>query len=431
MEPMVLWRKTHRLLCEAGERALCRCGGQGAAEETAARVTAPVLYGFCRWVLGTAQKRGWKRLYFLARDGWVLRQICEELCRQEGWDTDCRYLYVSRLALRKACFHLTRDWEQLFQPSLHTTLRGILSRMGLDAGRFGEWGLEKEELDKPLLREELFEMQKRLSQNDAFSKAVLSVSEEAFKPAMGYFEQEGLLDGEKIVLVDTGWTGSMQRTLRILLESGGWKGEISGLYFGLYVPPVSVADGEYQSWYFAPESSAGRKASLCNNVVEAMCAAPHGMTLGYEEKNGRWEPVLAQSRGSRQAIFRRRDIVLAFCREMQGLCCPEEELLACARRMMGKLCKNPSVSQALAFAGVLFCDDVGEGYLSPLAVPVSRRVLREYTVFRRLKKGKKPKPLFWPEGCLALSPVKWQGWYRLNLYGWELLRQLYQKRQGK
>lgn len=62
--------------------------------------TAPVLLDYVQWVLKEAQARNITTLYFLARDGFVLREIAERVCMKDRIPIHCRYLYCSRASLR-------------------------------------------------------------------------------------------------------------------------------------------------------------------------------------------------------------------------------------------------------------------------------------------------------------------------------------------
>ena len=73
-------------------------------------VLGPALGSFTQWLLANAMARGVRRLYFLARDGYLMRQAGEILCQTLGLPVDCRYLYCSRYALRLPNFH--RDQNQ-------------------------------------------------------------------------------------------------------------------------------------------------------------------------------------------------------------------------------------------------------------------------------------------------------------------------------
>ncbi len=119
-----------------------------------AQYAAPALYAFCRWIVDTAAARGWKRLYFLSRDGYWMRMLCEEISRTLGLELECRYLYASRMAWRAPCFHLAGEegWEQLFQPAPGITLLGVLGGVGLSREEASHWadlaGIPPEERER-------------------------------------------------------------------------------------------------------------------------------------------------------------------------------------------------------------------------------------------------------------------------------------------
>lgn len=69
-------------------------------------VLAPTLYEFVLWVLQEALQSGKKRLYFLARDGYQMYLAARQLCKQYDLDIECRYLKVSRYAVRVPEYHL-------------------------------------------------------------------------------------------------------------------------------------------------------------------------------------------------------------------------------------------------------------------------------------------------------------------------------------
>ena len=66
----------------------------------------PILFDYVWWILYQAQQRGIQRLYFLARDGYLLREIAQQFCARFGLKIECRYLYCSRAALRMPSYHL-------------------------------------------------------------------------------------------------------------------------------------------------------------------------------------------------------------------------------------------------------------------------------------------------------------------------------------
>ena len=108
---------------------------------------------------------------------------------------------------------------------------------------------------------------------------------------LGYLEQEGLLDETPMALADSGWTGSMQKEINQALKILGKSGQLSGYYWGLYELPEGIKRENYHCYYFSPEKGLRKKVHFSNSLFESIFSAPHGMTTGYEKKNGRWEPV--------------------------------------------------------------------------------------------------------------------------------------------
>ena len=60
---------------------------------------APVITVFMEWVIRSSEKAGLKRLYFLARDGWLWMRAAEYVRQEVGAELEFRYLCVSRKTL--------------------------------------------------------------------------------------------------------------------------------------------------------------------------------------------------------------------------------------------------------------------------------------------------------------------------------------------
>jgi predicted HAD superfamily hydrolase len=65
--------------------------------ETGATVAGPLFYGFVRWTLAEARRRGLRRLYFLARDGQIFHRIAQAIQAVEPFGISCEYLHASRV----------------------------------------------------------------------------------------------------------------------------------------------------------------------------------------------------------------------------------------------------------------------------------------------------------------------------------------------
>lgn len=189
-------------------------------------VLAPALHGFVCWVLREAAAAGTKRLYFLARDGYLMYQAADKICKKLQLPISCKYLSCSRYSIRVPMYHrnYTEALEYICRGGIDLTMDRILNRGALEEQ-------EKQNVLE-MLNEEfqrnsqtMFRMQENipyakleqirqaLEKNIYFRNCLESHSREALPGFEGYLEQEGLLDDIPSALVDSGWIGSMQKVL--------------------------------------------------------------------------------------------------------------------------------------------------------------------------------------------------------------------------
>ena len=63
-------------------------------------VAGHILYSYVDWILKQAVGRGINHLYFIARDGFILKQVGEIIANTKGYDICMHYLYGSRSSWR-------------------------------------------------------------------------------------------------------------------------------------------------------------------------------------------------------------------------------------------------------------------------------------------------------------------------------------------
>ncbi|SKB94969.1 hypothetical protein SAMN06296386_11036 [Lachnospiraceae bacterium] len=59
-----------------------------------------ILYSYIKWVIEYSKSNGIRKLGFIARDGYILRQIADRIIAENGYDISTVYLYGSRKAWR-------------------------------------------------------------------------------------------------------------------------------------------------------------------------------------------------------------------------------------------------------------------------------------------------------------------------------------------
>ena len=399
---------------------------------------APVLCDYVYWVLKEAEKHGITTLYFLARDGYTLRKIAGEICEKKNFSIECKYLYCSRASLRMPSYHILEKKEiynLLFLGGYHVSLQSFFERAEIPREKWScilkESGIPcNVDLERELTHWEICDYRNHFERSNLFFHLLIQNSKNAYPNTIAYFRQEGLLTQETVGIVDSGWAGSMQRSLRQLLQSAGFKGKIVGFYFGMYEEPKEPEDGEYSCWYFSRKRSKLNKILFCNNLFECFLFAPHPMTISYQKCGMRVEPVFACSTKEYATKEQIKEQILGImsgaekCMNHLDSSCKRSE--AVLRHIMAF--PNQNISQV--YGNFLFCDDITERYQIPLVDKSQEKALKQYIlpkrVFRKIFKWGKREPfveLYWPYGTIAQIQNRWKKWwYWINFFLWQCLK---------
>ncbi len=408
-------------------------------------VMAPALNLFVLWVLQEAERMGIRRLYFLARDGFCMRTLAEMYCEKLGIGIQCRYLYCSRYSLRLPVYH--RDPEEALAyicgGGLGFSMERILIRSGFtrqDAEEIFPLLGYSGRLEDVISDDRLPEIRELLASCPAYMERLRQRSREAEGPLRRYLEQEGLLEDCSMALVDSGWTGTTQKSLNDMLRWMGKQNGVGGFYFGLYTYPKS--EHPYRGFWFSPEKSPDRGLLFNGGVFEALLAAPHGTTVGYRERDGRMEPVLGavQEQSARFFEVARMRYVSYAGRLLESLDPGALRTLETEKKMnslsgsMMELMWNPTRQEAETFGALPFSDDLKDKHLQPLAAPLTGAELnRNHVLYRLIRKIKKEKTAVsdtaWYEGSAVLSG-RGSAWHRINFLAVRAIRALREKRKN-
>ncbi len=385
---------------------------------------APVMIEFVRWVLFSAVAAGKKRLYFLARDGWQMYMAAQHIVERYHMDIECRYLKVSRYAVRVPEYHLlgASCVERICVGGIDVTFGKLMERAGLSHGQglavAGECGYANR-YDEILDYQEIKGIKEILRNHQGFLAWVYEQSRLAYPAAVGYFKQEGLLDGTAYALVDSGWTGSLQQSIKNLCASAlGCDAKtflLQGYYFGLYELPDDEDKSCYHSFYFGPRDNMRRKVYFSNSLFEAVFSAPHGMTHHYEEHQGKYVAVFdMKDNPNGDAIEAYARQLAAFMELCSDLSVPD----SCAawdyklvEALLFQLMAKPAKEEVEVFGNILFCDDVLENSMQEVSVALSDDEIKNQHLANKLliKSGLKKGVLresAWIEGSIVKKGVK-------------------------
>ena len=372
---------------------------------------APVLIEFTAWTLQKAAGSGKKRLYFLARDGWQMYLAAKELVKAMGLDIDCRYLRVSRYALRVPEYHLLGEkcLDRICIGGIDVTFEKIMKRAALTDSQAMEIAMLcgwQSRYKNILNYQEIVSLKSELYKQKKLFEYIYQHSREAYPAAVGYFRQEGLFDDVPYAFVDSGWTGTQQQSLKNLLAS--IKPDISaeGYYFGLYeVPDNSAASGLlYHGFYFMPENGLKRKVYFSNSLFEAVTSSPEGMTLGYSEHGKEYTCVFdlpenvnaVKIQADSDALKKYLPLLCNICNNNKlrsgqpGKSLffknskEERRRIKMLYRLMSLWMGNPTEAEVKAFGSLLFSDDMLEGSLQMVSKDLSESDIKNQRFIRKL-----------------------------------------------
>lgn len=395
-------------------------------EGYAQNIVEPVMVEYTKWVISECRQRNIDKVYFLARDGYLLHLIAKKICEVNGINMDIRYLYCSRYSLRIPTFNLidSEKYDVLFLKSCRCTLSTVLKRAGLNDEQCEELSRSLSvDQSKILDNKEFKSIKEQLINNPKFNKILEENSASAYKNIVDYFSQEGLFDGD-IVLVDSGWTGSMQRSIRQIADSVNFKGKITGFYFGMYKAP-KPEDGEYLTYYFSAKTGKKRKINFNNNVFECMLSANHGMTIGYERLNGSMVPILQTIKNDNMytLVQTQIDSVMKDIDSQKGKLNIDnfdtKKSIKYIYPILKKVIIYPTIKQVEMLSNIYFCDDITGSYQIPLVDKNSTKLMKDNMILPQIGRmifGKKYAldKVYWPYGVIAYQPKILRPWYRSN-----------------
>lgn len=177
---------------------------RSAAFQVGASCASLIFLPYVAWIIQSALEMNLSELYFVARDGYLLKKIADIYIDKNHLNIKTKYLYGSRQA-----------WDY------------------------------KEEDEKSLL--------------------------------IQYLGQEITVLDDRFGLVDTHGTGKSVSRIAGLLKT-----RIKAFYYVLLEPPYEKNCDFYVY-----------SADTYNGIIEALCRAPHGVTLGYQDRSNTVIPILS------------------------------------------------------------------------------------------------------------------------------------------
>lgn len=263
--------------------------------EFGAKYVFPIYYGFTRWLYELTKYE--ENLFFLARDGYIIKQIYDLFCEKEENKIFTNYIYVSRKVLQIPILAAMPSLDQLIRKLTDRTdldkdeftLREILGKVGIKDMKKAEKYKEAFgflSVDEKVPFHKLYMAQNLIVKLSEEVRANFEIKRKLLEK---YFEQEKVDCWDKINIMDIGWKGSSQEAIEKILNK-----EVTGYYFGTADTLSRNKFCDMYGWIFDdwnPTDIAGEIYRYIN-MYELLFSAPHGSTVDYKEEEGKVVPVL-------------------------------------------------------------------------------------------------------------------------------------------
>lgn len=250
-----------------------------------ASLAGPILFPYIYWLLDQAQKRGIERLYFIARDGYILKLIADLIIKENNLPLKTKYIYGSRKAWRISALKVEDDelYRQFVQFTMYEPKKVNQA-----------FGLTKEEflsiLPKNLHNYSTHKPDNRLAEYLYENKDVLKFAIEKNKAqkecVINYLKNTIDCTDDKFAFVDLDGSGLTQNCLARLMNNFYYK-NIKSFYYA--VTPACCRSLNLEKYYYYT-----LKRGNMGNMLELLTRAPHGQTLKYANQDKNFEPILEQ-----------------------------------------------------------------------------------------------------------------------------------------
>jgi predicted HAD superfamily hydrolase len=376
----------------------------------------PMTVGFCQWLQQTLQSEGLEHAYFMLRDGHLFYETYKVLFADDPNACPASTLESSRRAMLVPVIGIAPDFAI---PSLLAGIgprpvREFLERLGIDANRFAPeariagFSSLDEEVDATV---EITRLLKFIVQKPIL-QALLDRGKIERETMLVYLEEQQVTRRAKVAVVDLGWSGTIQKSLHLLLAKDAPAVKLTGFYLATFSEAIhSIVPGvQVRSWLAHRGEPANTKNQIGAflNLFE-MVYTSTGRSLLYFEKARRGSAgnitAVRQAPDKSEEQVAQLDAIhagtLAFAEDFKRLHTGRDLPAlspAIAAEEFFRVINQPTAEEALLLSPLVHCDNLGStsihvaAELRPTSDPA--QLLDDY------------KKAAWKQGILALPTAE-------------------------
>ncbi|HPC47330.1 MAG TPA: glycosyltransferase, partial [Deltaproteobacteria bacterium] len=258
-------------------------------------VFGPILLAFTRWLSRESERRGITHLLFLAREGFLLKELFEmfapSFCDKSARAT---YLLCSRRANSMSAIETEADIKEILEAPYQGTLANLIeTRFGIDpevASRAGGYSHEKLHEDVLVLPGNIDEVHRDILR---LRDVILASAEEERSSYLAYLDELGVGEKGRTAVVDIGFAGTIQKYLQRLTGI-----ELEGFYFVTNDKARRSPSCDNMSACFGNfvDGTQGNPIYNYSLLLEAVLTAPDGQFVRFDTDGN---PVFGKNANTR------------------------------------------------------------------------------------------------------------------------------------
>lgn len=366
-------------------------------------IAGPVLLKF---VIDTLQKAKGKRIYFVARDGYILYKIAQLVIKAHDIEADIRYLYVSREAIILSMLggpDGEKYYPQLSKIFSLSSVINVLKKLKVQDESIINSGISEKDLERQISTLDRDDL-KQIIFNDIIYSDILKESNRRKERLMGYLEEVGMLDGHDIALVDVGWNLTIHDLLAEFLSTH--KIVPDGYYFGINNVNCHVDYGVKTGFMYDKRKGDKGISIGSSRIIEVFCSAPHGKTMDYHSDGKTFKPIFKDYESKYLIRWGVRDLeegILSFVRsilQFNGKLMPKDPDQDILKELIKLFWEKPTKQEVLTWGAYPFSIASDESWVRTLYKKISLPKL----LFINFKDGKLPYDdhHHWPNASLYM-----------------------------
>lgn len=265
-------------------------------EKLGFEVFGPLIYGFCKWLHREFEEKAIEKVFFLAREGALFKNIYETLYPKDN--RIIKYLYVSRKSLVPPTYWIKPNFDDVVSSiakSKSVSVKNVIKRWGLEPNKFTNQvqaaGLQEEELvDGRFLKDN----EKIRKLYDLLQYSVIDESKTQYEKLKGYLEQESF--GGRCAIIDIGWNGGMQNAFEKIASVWSVPTEIHGYYIGINTSNLGVDLSNVNGYVYEQKKNEENRYAIYSfaGPFELSLTALHNTTIGYRFENNTYYPIFGK-----------------------------------------------------------------------------------------------------------------------------------------